>query len=182
MPIEIEKKYRLARGQRDALLRRLDEVGATRKGAEEFEENVIYNGPGLDPRSRVLRLRRVGARATFTYKERYATESAVKRQREEETEVSDAAALASILDALGYAPALVYEKRRTTWHTGGVEVVVDELPFGTFVEIEGEEDAILKAEELLGLSAAEAEHASYPELTARLGRNNSGVIEARFET
>jgi adenylate cyclase class 2 len=182
MPIEIEKKYRLARGEKDALVRRLGEVGAARQGAEEFEENVIYTGPGLDPRRRVLRLRRTGARATFTFKERYATESAVKRQREEETEVSDADALASILDALGYAPALVYEKRRTTWHAEGVEIVVDELPFGTFVEIEGEEESILKAEELLGLSSAEAEHASYPELTSRLGRDRDGVREARFES
>ena len=182
MPIEIEKKYRLTSDQQESLSRRLEEVGATRKGAEECEEDVIYTGPGLDPRSRVLRLRRVGARATFTYKERYATESAVKRQREEETGVSDAAALASILDALGYAPALVYEKRRTTWHASGVEIVLDELPFGTFVEIEGEEESILKAEELLGLSSAEAEHASYPELTARLGKDNGGVKEARFDS
>ena len=180
MPIEIEKKYRLTRGQKETLSLRLAEVGATRKGAEEFEENVIYTGPGLDPRRRVLRLRRTDARATFTYKERRATESAIKHQREEETEVSDPAALASILDALGYRPALVYEKRRATWHAAGAEVVLDELPFGTFVEIEGEEESILKAEELLGLSSAEAEHASYPELTARLGKNNGGVFEARF--
>lgn len=180
MPIEIEKKYRLTRDGKERLSRRLEEVGATREGAEAFEENVIYAGPGLDPRSRVLRLRRTEARATFTYKERRATESAIKHQREEETEVGDPAALASILDALGYRPALVYEKRRTTWHTGGVEIVLDELPFGTFVEIEGAEESILRAEELLGLASAEAEHASYPELTARLGEDKGGVFEARF--
>ena len=131
----------------------------------------------------MLRLRRTDAgRAAFTYKERRATESAIKHQREEETEVSDPVALASILDALGYRPALVYEKRRATWHAAGAEIVLDELPFGTFVEIEGEEESILRAEELLGLSSAEAEHASYPELTARLGRDRDGVREARFDS
>ena len=181
MPIEIEKKYRLTSEQRDALRRRLHEV-CTRAGEEEFEENTLYAGHDLDPRRRVLRLRRVGARATFTYKERSeASESAVKRQREEETIVEDADALAAILDALGYHPALVYEKRRETWRAAGVEVVVDELPFGLFVEIEGEEDDILAAEKLLGLTEAAAEHASYPELTARLGEDRGGVKEARFE-
>jgi adenylate cyclase class 2 len=180
MGIEIEKKYRLTREQSEAVRRRLPEVGAFLQGGEEFEENTIYGGPGLDPRSRVLRLRRVGGRAVFTYKERGDSTSAIKRNREEETEVASAEALAAILDALGYRPALVYEKRRSTWQLKGVEVVLDELPFGLFMEIEGEEAAILEAEKLLGLEDAEAEHAPYPELTAREGSNTNGVVEARF--
>src|SRR5688500_3472805 len=107
MGIEIEKKYRLTREQSESVRARLSEVGAVAAGGEEFEENTIYGGPGLDPRSRVLRLRRVGGRAVFTYKERGATASAIKRNREEETEVADAEALAAILEALGYRPALV---------------------------------------------------------------------------
>lgn len=179
MPTEIEKKYRLTRERLGPLRLRLKESGAEAAG-EEFEENTIYNGPGLDPRSRVLRLRRAGGRALFTYKERDPTPSAVKRQREEETEVSDADALAAILEALGYRAALVYEKRRATWRLGGVEVVIDELPFGLFLEIEGDESAILSAEKLLGLEDAEAEHAPYPELTMRHGRDSGGIIESRF--
>ncbi|HZI19259.1 MAG TPA: class IV adenylate cyclase [Pyrinomonadaceae bacterium] len=180
MGVEIEKKYRMTRGSTEALRRRLGEAGAKERGPEVFEENTIYSGHGLDPHRSVLRLRRAGGRSIFTYKERGASESAVKRHREDETEVSDGAALAAILDALGYRPALVYEKRRSTWHVGGVEVVLDELPFGLFVEIEGEEEAILAAERLLGLEGAEAEHAPYPELTARHGAERGGVIEARF--
>lgn len=180
MGTEIEKKYRLARGQGESLKTRLEASGAVAEGGEEFEENTIYTGPGLDPARRVLRLRRKGVRAVFTFKEREQSASAVKRQREEETEVADAEALAAILDALGYRRALVYEKRRSTWRVAGAEVVLDELPFGLFLEIEGEEEAILEAERLLGLEDAEAEHASYPELTARHGEEKGGVVEARF--
>jgi len=86
--IEVEKKYRLTGEEGESLRRRLEEVGAEAKGGAEFEENVVYTGPGLDPRSRVLRLRRKGARALFTFKEREPSASAVKRQREEETEVA----------------------------------------------------------------------------------------------
>src|SRR5919112_2148350 len=156
MAIEVEKKYRLTREMLGPLRLRLKESGAEVVRAEEFEENTIYTGPGLDPRARVLRLRRVGGRAIFTFKERDPSTSAVKRQREEETEVSDADALASILEALGYSPALVYEKRRATWRLNRTEVVLDELPFGLFLEIEGEESSILEAEKLLDLEDAQA--------------------------
>ncbi|HYY98618.1 MAG TPA: class IV adenylate cyclase [Pyrinomonadaceae bacterium] len=180
MAIEVEKKYRLTREMLGPLRLRLKESGAEVVRAEEFEENTIYTGPGLDPRARVLRLRRVGGRAIFTFKERDPSTSAVKRQREEETEVSDADALASILEALGYSPALVYEKRRATWRLNRTEVVLDELPFGLFLEIEGEESSILEAEKLLDLEDAQAEHAPYPELTLRHGKTRDGVCEARF--
>src|SRR5919112_2297947 len=156
MPIDIEKKYRLTRECLEPLRLRLKEVGAEVAREEEFEENTIYTGPGLDPRSRVLRLRRTPRGALFTFKERDPSPSAVKRQREEETEVSDADALAAILGALGYSPALVYEKRRETWRLNRTEVVLDELPFGLFLEIDGEESSILEAEKLLDLEDAQA--------------------------
>ena len=181
MPIEIEKKYRLTRPRLESLRSRLKETGAEAVREEEFEENTIYAGPGLDPRTRVLRLRRVNGRALFTFKERYPSPSAIKRQREEETEVSDADGLAAILEALGYRPALVYEKRRATWRLNDAEVVIDELPFGLFLEIEGEESAILEAEKLLNLEDAEAEHAPYPELTLRHGTKKGELFEARFD-
>ena len=180
MPIEIEKKYRLEPREVGPLREKLREAGAAGRGSAEFEENVIYTGPGLDPARRVLRLRRKGGRAVFTFKERDLSGSAVKRQREEETEVSDAAALASILEALGYRPVLVYEKRRETWRLAGAEVVLDELPFGLFVEIEGDEARILEVERLLGLDGAEAEHDSYPRLTLRHGARRGDVVESRF--
>ena len=180
MPIEIEKKYSLTPEQVESLRGRLVGAGGEGEGSAEFEENVIYTGPGLDPQRRVLRLRRKGGRALFTFKERYASDSTVKQQREEETEVSDADALASILEALGYRPALVYEKRRETWRLAGTEVVIDELPFGLFVEIEGEEADTLEAERLLGLEDNAGVQEPYPTLTLRHGTKRGDVVEARF--
>ena len=181
MGIEIEKKYRLTDAQREMLHGRLAAVGATAQG-EEFEENTLYAGHGLESGSRVLRLRRVGGRAILTYKERFASASAIKQQREDETRVEDGDALDAILGALGYRPALVYEKRRTTWNVADVEVVVDVLPFGLFMEIEGAENSINEVERMLEISEVEAEHASYPELTARHGIKIEDRIEARFDT
>jgi adenylate cyclase class 2 len=180
MATEIEKKYRLAPDERDALALKLRQSGGVFE-RQEFEENTLYAGGNLDSRRQVLRLRRVGDAAVFAYKERYESGSAIKHQREDETRVEDAAALSAILDALGFRPALVYEKRRATWRVGQTEVVLDELPFGLFVEIEGEEKDIEEVESLLNLTSAEAEMSTYPELAERHGERRGDVIEARFQ-
>jgi adenylate cyclase, class 2 len=179
MGTEIEKKYRLTRERRERLIIRLQESGATHEG-EEFEENTLYAGGNLDPSKQVLRLRRVGGKFILTYKERFTSASSIKHHREDETGVEDAQALADILDALGYKPSMIYEKRRSTWLLKGTEIVVDELPFGLFVEIEGEENSITEVEQLLHLGEAEAEMATYPELARQHGEKRGDIIESRF--
>ena len=64
--------------------------------------------------------------------------------------------------------------------SGRLLIVIDELPFGLFAEIEGEENAIREVEERLGLKDAEAEDATYPELARRHGEKRGELIEARF--
>lgn len=200
MPIEIEKKYRLSKKQREEVLRRLPEIGAKRKRAE-FEVNTLYAGNDLKLGRAVLRLRRVGKRAILTYKERFPTRSDIKQQREDETRVDNPDAMELILDALGFTPALVYEKRRETWtlaETGkrvtgkrgtgkketrtaeATEIVIDELPFGLFMEIEGTEASIRDVESKLAIKRLRAEPATYPKLTRKHGKDCDGVIEARF--
>jgi adenylate cyclase class 2 len=181
MVMEIEKKYRLTAERAVRLRARLGELAGGAARGVEFEENMIYAGAGLGAGLRTLRLRRVAGRALLTLKEREPSADAIKRQHEEETEVADAAALDAILCALGYTHALVYEKRRETWHLDTVEVVIDELPFGWFAEIEGETEAILAAERRLDLADAEAEHATYPALARAHGKINGDVIESRFD-
>jgi adenylate cyclase, class 2 len=177
--IEIEKKYRLTVVERDRVLQRLRELGAEDRG-EEFEENTIYGGGSLKRGTSVLRLRCVGSRALLTYKERFPNASAVKQHREEETAVDDPSAMALILGALGFKPLLVYEKRRQTWSLDRVEVVIDELPFGWFMEIEGAEHEIDAVEKTLGIHDLASEHETYPQLTEQHGERDGDVVEARF--
>jgi adenylate cyclase class 2 len=177
--IEVEKKFRLTKRQRDAVLRRLPEIGAELEG-EDFEENTLFGGELLDVGSCVLRLRRVEGKATLTYKKRLPGVSSIKQRREEETVVADPEAMEAILVALGFTPALVYEKRRQTWRLGNAEIVIDMLPFGLFMEIEGRVSDIKAAERKLGLKGLRAEHATYPQLAAKHGKVYDGLIEARF--
>ena len=179
MAIEIEKKYRLHGSQEEAVVNRLKELGA-HHDRDDFEENFIYRGETLLPRS-VLRLRRVNGTAILTYKERFPSSSDIKHQREDETVVNDPDALHSILKALGFTVALVYEKRRQRWRLGTAEVVLDELPFGVFMEIEAGETEIRQIEERLAIEELRVETDTYPQLTLKHGTRRGDVIEARFK-
>src|SRR5258708_1895728 len=179
MPIEIEKKYRLTKKRRPAIDKRLRELGGSPRPVE-FEENTLYRGGRIDLGNCALRLRRVGARAILTFKLRLPSKSSIKHQQEDETEVANAEAAHAILTALGFRPGLVYEKRRTRWRLARAEIVIDELPFGLFMEIEASEKEIARVEALLGIEDLPAVMETYPMLTARLGRKRKGIVEARF--
>jgi adenylate cyclase class 2 len=179
MSVEIEKKYRLTRKQREAVLGRLRRLQAS-PGELEFEENTLYRGGRLDLGGCALRLRRVNGRTLLTFKQRFPTKSAIKHQREEETEVANGDVLATILRSLEFRPAVVYEKRRTRWQLGNAEIAIDELPFGLFMEIEASEKEIGRVENLLEAGSLPAVMETYPTLTAQLGQKRGGVIEARF--
>lgn len=179
MPIEIEKKYRLTKAQRQSIEKRLRQMSIT-PGEVEFEENSIYRGGRLDLGGCALRLRRVNGRAILTFKERFPSKSAIKYQQEEETRVDDPAAAHAILTALGYRLGLVYEKRRVRWNVGQATLVIDELPFGLFMEIEASEKLIKQIEKEVGADKLPAVLETYPSLTAKFGKNRKGIIEARF--
>lgn len=181
MPIEVEKKYRLTRKQCEEVSSRLPEIGAKRKG-EDFEVNILYRGETLDVTRSVLRLRRIGKRGVLTYKESLPPRLDIKQRREEETRVEDPDAMELILEALGFVPAMIYEKRRVTWRLGPAEIVIDELPFGLFMEIEGAEENIREVETKLAIKRLRTESLSYPTLVLQHGARNGGVIESRFSS
>ena len=180
MANEIEKKYRLDKAQIESVLAALREIGAEFAG-EDFEENILFSNPGLAEKQAVLRLRRIGERTVLTYKRKMRSASDAKVHVEHETEVGDFDEIRAIVENLGLSRVLVYEKRRRTWRFRQVEIVLDVLPFGDFMEIEGSLTAIAEAEMLLGAEDFEVVPETYPNLTLRLGKDIGGVTEARFE-
>jgi adenylate cyclase, class 2 len=180
MAIETEKKYHLGAKRLEEITQKLLELGA-RFEKEVFEVNYQHRGGEMDERGATLRLRKIGDFTVLTYKEKVKTDNGAKRKIEYETNVSDVDAAEAIIERLGYRLTAVYEKRRKYWSFADVEVVVDELPFGLYMEIEGTEEAISKAEKKLGLMDLEYEPRGYPRLTIKYGRMKGDVAEAKFE-
>jgi adenylate cyclase class 2 len=83
---------------------------------------------------------------------------------EYETQIEDVQNMRAILEGLGYFVAFQYEKYRDRWTFHSCEICLDVLPFGQFVEIEGNENTIYKSARLLGLDIREALTKSYYEL------------------
>lgn len=179
MSIEIEKKYRLTDDRRAAIEADLREAGAEYIG-RDHEENTIYSSETLREKGGVVRIRRTETTSKLTFKKRIENESDVKHQIEHETEIGDPGEVNAILNELGLSPVLVYEKRRDTWKFRSVEVVIDELPFGLYMEIEGSLTSIKEAEMLLDIEDLETEPKTYPRLTMKFGTDVDGVVAARF--
>lgn len=180
MGIEIEKKYRLDKKRLVELTAKLGELGAEFR-SEVFEENYLHRGDLIDERGAVLRLRKIGDKTILTYKERLRTDTDIKHRIEHETEVADVDSMEKIIQSLGYKLSVIYEKHRKTWHFLDVEVVLDELPFGVYMEIEGEVEGIAEAERVLEIQDLEPEPRGYPKLAVKFGKLVGEVSEARFE-
>jgi len=99
----------------------------------------------------LLRLRQ-DTRARVTYKGPGSEVGGARLRQELEFTISDFDTALHLFEALGYQVYLMYEKYRTTYQLGGVEVVLDEMPTGDFLEIEGPDgESILQAAHELGL-------------------------------
>ncbi|MBW8012011.1 MAG: class IV adenylate cyclase [Chloroflexi bacterium] len=135
------------------LEKRLSDSGAQLKRSRTFEYNLRFDTPDreLTQGHRVLRLRKDDT-VHLTYKGPSETASGATSRQEIEFTVSDFETAQKFIEALGYEIRVIYEKYRTTYSLGELEIVLDELPFGHFMEIEGPDAASIHAvAEKLGL-------------------------------
>lgn len=165
MPREVECKFL---DVDHARLRELLQAAGARREGMVFESNEVWDWPDrrLRREGTLLRLRQhagsEGESCILTCKLRKGeSTSELKILEELETRVQSAATLAAILSALGLQPALRYEKVRETWHLAGVHVCLDLLPFGRYLELEGEPEAIQQARTALELTRSDPSAATY---------------------
>ena len=157
-----------------AVVESLEAAGATLVKPRVPERNIRYDSDdgALTAAGVVLRLRQDEA-VKLTYKSDGSVERGIVSRFEAEVEVSDFETMDIILRRLGYAVALVYEKFRTTYALEEAEIVLDELPFGNFTEIEGDAATIERVVDRLGLGGAQRMAGSYVDIfwdvKARLG-------------
>jgi adenylate cyclase, class 2 len=149
---EIEVKFYINNLPR--LARRLQAVGAELVQPRVHELNLRFDTPdgALTRAECVLRLRQ-DRQAYLTYKGPNQEGQAVSVRQEIEFVVSSFESAHHFLEALGYQVSIMYEKQRTTYLFRGMLVTLDEMPFGTFAEIEGPDpDNIHSAADTLSLN------------------------------
>jgi adenylate cyclase class 2 len=147
---ELEVKFNLSGRQK--VEKRLAGKAAVR-APRVHEVNLRLDTPdhALLYTGRLLRLRQ-DTRSHLTYKGPGSEQGGARLRQELEFTVSDFDTTLHLFEALGYTIMLMYEKYRTTYELGEVEVVVDETPIGDFLEIEGPDGkSIRQAANELGL-------------------------------
>ena len=128
-----------------ALAERLRICGAERTRERTLERNLLLDTADLRLRNMgsLLRLRQ-DDRARVTYKEKTHVEHGIRTRTEIEFVVDSFAVARKLFEALGYQKTVIYEKYRVVYRLGDVEVTLDELPFGDFVEIEAPSNAMIE--------------------------------------
>lgn len=149
---------------------RLDELDAHLAQERVLEMNLRFDllGAPLRAEGRVLRLRQDTA-TRLTYKSASTKEEGVLSREEIEFIVEDFEKAKRLLEALGYQKLAYYEKYRTTYELAETHIMLDELPYGSFIEIEGESTRSIRAvAERLNLTWESAVGTSYIALFERV--------------
>lgn len=149
---------------------RLQDWGAQLIQARVLETNIRFDLPDARLRSegRVLRLRQ-DTEARFTYKGASKKGEGILSREEIEFTVGDFEKARRFLEALGYQKSAYYEKYRATYQMSETFIMLDELPYGNFLEIEGQNDSSIRTmAEQLNLDWNSAVATSYLALFERV--------------
>lgn len=149
----------------DDIARRIQNIGGICHKPRLYERNVRYENANrtLAAKGIVVRLRQ-DDRIRLTYKEPDTADQGILSRYEVEVDVSDFDAMQTILGKLGYHPYMIYEKYRTTYRLGDAEIVLDQMPYGNFTEIEADAETIENIIQQLGLETCPRIPYSYARL------------------
>ena len=180
---EIEAKFHIRDLKRIEL--RLLELKAQLIQPRVHEVNLRFDRPDRELRDtfRVLRLRQ-DDKARFTFKgPSVEKEGGILSRQEIEFWVGDFESAKQFLEAIGFQVVVFYEKFRTTYELNNTHIMLDELPYGSFIEIEGDDaEAIHNISDLLGLNWDAMIKAGYHALFERAaGKYGLDVSKLSFE-
>ena len=154
---EVKLLFPTAAAAREAVL----SAGAVAARARRLQDDALLDLPDdtLRKKGCVVRVRierwQIGPDTTTLTVKGPVQSSQMKLRDEHETTVDNADALMRAFDALGMRTWFRYQKYREEFSASGVVVAIDETPVGTYIELEGDEDAILAMTTALGRSPSD---------------------------
>jgi adenylate cyclase class 2 len=158
------------------LAERLRLCGAELTQQRVLERNLRLDTPdsALQREGRLLRLREDN-QVTVTYKEKARLDDGVVTRTEIEFTADQLLTVQKLFESLGYQVVVCYEKFRRIYQIGDVKVMLDELPFGDFIEIEAPNATLIEGvSQMLGLNWSCAVQTNYLGLWA-IARQNAGL-------
>ncbi len=176
----LEKEVKFYVTDLEALKDRLLAVGAVQSQARTREVNYRFDTPDgqLSASGRALRLRQDN-RAILTFKGPTSMEEGVRVRPEFEVVVDDLSRARAILEGLGFVLTITYEKWRAVYQYNGLEITLDEMPYGNFTEIEGADTAAIQTTaRVLALDWNTRIQGSYIELFDRFKKKRELSLDA----
>ena len=152
MKNEIEIKFKIEKAD-DVRTKLLDLGGVPKKPYKQttygfFSDNSIEKG--IFPR-----IRDEHGKIVLTLKVRPKRKTEYFERKEYSVEISNIKDGIDIMKSLGYNQVRVFKKTREEWEFKNVEVVLDKLYFGAYIEIEGSKEEIEKMVKKLGFENRE---------------------------
>jgi len=145
-PEAVEREAKFFISSLGKLSAQITDLGGSLKKTKVFETNLRFDT--IDQRLagafEVLRLRKDN-RARLTFKGPRDPCSRIQVRKELEIEISNFETAQRILEALGFSVSVIYEKFRTTYNLENVEIMLDEMPYGDFIEIEGPDSLSIRS-------------------------------------
>lgn len=177
IPCEVEIKFRIEKT--NLIRRKLKTLGASFIG-RAFEKTIRFDtsNDDLAKSGKFLRIR-TGFKNVITFKRKIKSKKFKKRE-EVEIEILEPKKMETILENLGFTKKRIMEKYREKWRLGDAEISIDKLPFGNFIEIEGNPKSIRKIVKILGLDFKDRIISTYwdlwKEFAQRKGIKNENII------
>src|ERR1044072_6534728 len=156
MTLVIEREVKLRFDNPEQARALIIAAGATPLRCSLLQEDALLDTEDETLRRRrcVLRIRTEAGKSLLTFKGPVQP-SLMKLRDEFETVIGDGEVLQRVLEQLGLHLWFRYEKYREEYAAEDVTIAVDETPVGTYVEIEGGEQAILAMTAALGRPPAD---------------------------
>nr|MBN1229987.1 class IV adenylate cyclase [Anaerolineae bacterium] len=189
MPEQLEVEIKFFLEDPERIRAALPALGVIHQGfRNELNIHFDTSSRSLSAQNIVLRLREIQAGQHLSYLLTLKTpvrngDPVLSIRREIELSVDDGKALQSILAILGYIPCWRYEKRRDIYIYEKLEIVIDQLPFGWFTEIEGPADSIKNFAGKLGLSLDQGIRLTYAQIFENIRQVlGLGLMDMTFES
>jgi adenylate cyclase class 2 len=149
--IEIEVKFYIENYKK--IIKKVTQY-CEKSGKNGLEKNILYDTENycFRKKNKLLRLRSYLGKTILTFKQPLQLHSSeFKKLEETEIIASSFEDLHYILINSGCVKRQIYEKKRQIFSKENLEICVDRLPFGDFLELEGSENDIKDAATALGL-------------------------------